>query len=80
MCFLSPSGSSGDVTQNSYYNSRPWEKQARANNPNAAGMPGMYETAGAEKLAIGEDARAGKGNVTGTMPTKRSSLTTGGSA
>ena len=74
MCFLSPSGGGrGDVTQNSYYNSRPWEHQARANNPNAAGMPGMYESTGQEKLAVGASSPK-------KPAPKRSSLTTGGSA
>ena len=70
MCFtLGGGGSRGDVTQNSYINRRPWETaQGRA--PNSAAMPGMYETAGAEKMNT---------ETTTTTP-KRSSLTTGGSA
>tara|TARA_R100000781_G_scaffold53735_1_gene35117 strand:+ start:245 stop:469 length:225 start_codon:yes stop_codon:yes gene_type:complete len=74
MCFtLGGGGSRGDVTQNSYINRRPWQ-EGGPRNPNSAVLPGMYETAGAQKMNTETD-QVG----TPTTP-KRSSLTTGGSA
>tara|TARA_R100000781_G_scaffold74206_1_gene46248 strand:- start:507 stop:722 length:216 start_codon:yes stop_codon:yes gene_type:complete len=71
MCFLSPSGGgSGDVTQNSYYNSRnrPWDPT----DTKPMSPAGDFTTAGTEKLAVGASAPK--------QTPKRSSLTTGGSA
>ena len=76
MCFtLGGGGSRGDVTQNSYYNRRPWE----AADPRSLGdqsvasgsLPGMPKLN--EKPA---DPR----NLAATPTKNRSSLTTGGSA
>mgnify|MGYP003136924266 FL=1 len=73
MCFtLGGGGSRGDVTQNSYYNKRPWEPTDVK--PMSLG-PGEYTRAGADKINT-EDQKA-----VDQVPTpKRSSLTTGGSA
>ena len=77
MCFLSPSGSSGDVTQNTYYNrNRPWDPT----DVKPMGPSGDFTTAGADKLAIPDSDRAGGSTPTGVRQPKRSSLTTGGSA
>ena len=71
MCFLSPSGGGrGDVTQNSYYNSRPWEP---TDVPRTT-PPADFTSEGAEKLAIGAS------SPKNTRTANRSSLTTGGSA
>ena len=71
MCFLNPSGGgSGDVTQNSYYNSRPWEP---TDVPRTT-PPADFTSEGAEKLAIGAS------SPKKTSTANRSSLTTGGSA
>ena len=72
MCFtLGGGGSRGDVTQNSYYNRRPWQESG-PRDPRV--LPGMYETAGAQKMNTETD------QVGATTTPKRSSLTTGGSA
>ena len=73
MCFLSPSGGGrGDVTQNSYYNSRPWEP---TDVPRQYPLPVTdFTSEGAEKLAIGASSPKKPSTA------NRSSLTTGGSA
>ena len=73
MCFLSPSGGGrGDVTQNSYYNSRPWEP---TDVPRTT-PPADFTSEGAEKLAIGHPGLPSQS----AKKANRSSLTTGGSA
>ena len=75
MCFLSPSGGGrGDVTQNSYYNSRPWEP---TDVPRQRIQPvSDFTSEGAEKLAIGHPGLPSQS----AKKANRSSLTTGGSA
>jgi len=73
MCFLSPSGGGrGDVTQNSYYNSRPWEQNIRERNA-AADQAAAAATDSTPGLPVGASSPK-------KPAPKRSSLTTGGSA
>ena len=75
MCFLNPSGGgSGDVTQNSYYNSRPWEQNIRERNA-AADQAAAADTATSATPGLPVGASSPK-----KPAPKRSSLTTGGSA
>ena len=79
MCFLSPSGGgSGDITQNSYYNShnRPWD-DARMNNPYA---PGPAESTSPSINTGQPNSSILPVGASSPKKSNRSSLTTGGSA